>query len=93
MNTNLKLDKFRMNDEGNCWIRHGRSLKNNKTIAFCIYGGDLSVLNTTDDKIDFDADSDEILEKISTNKKHAFEYQLNVGFNEVDVEKQTWFIF
>jgi hypothetical protein len=47
--------------------------------------------------VDFDAESDSIIEKIKSSPeqkpKYAFEYQNNLGFQEVDADKQTWFEF
>ncbi|MFA5751160.1 MAG: hypothetical protein WC898_02615 [Candidatus Paceibacterota bacterium] len=66
----------------------------NPYVAFLISGYDLSTLQTP---VDFDAESDAILEKIKQSAeqrpRYAFEYRVGVGFEEVDPETQTWFDF
>ena len=69
------------------------SLPNGKVIAFGIAGTDLSTLQFGDE-IDFDKESDELLEKHRDSKNNmAFEYVPNVGFDEVDTTQQKWFVF
>jgi len=63
-------------------------------VAFIIFGEDMS---SPKDSIDFDLESDTILEEIKKGKepqkKYAFEYRIGKGFESVDVNSQTWFTF
>ena len=88
----FKLIKFHRDDSGFMQIRY-EILPSGKVIAFGIAGTDLSTLQFGDE-IDFDKESDVILEKYRDSKNNmAFEYVPNVGFDEVDTTKQSWFIF
>lgn len=92
MEKKFKLDKFHRDDSGFNQIRY-EVLSGGKVIAFIIFGTDLSVMQFGD-SIDFDKESDLIIEKNKDSKIHrAFEYVQNFGFNEVDIKIQKWFIF
>lgn len=88
MNNKHKLKKF--NDNGLDPIRW--EIK--PYVAFIVFGSDISVLK---DAVNFDLESDMILEKIKKEKepqkKYAFEYRIGKGFESVDVNSQTWFTF
>lgn len=87
MSIDHKLEKFQGHPNP---IRWGV----NPYVAFFISGYDLSLMQNP---VDFDAESDSIIEKIKSSPeqkpKYAFEYQNNLGFQEVDADKQTWFEF
>ena len=92
METKFKIKKFRGDEGGFRQIRY-EILPSKKIIAFGIAGTDLSRMQFGDE-VDFDEESDKLLKKYhdsSTNM--AFEYVPNVGFEEVEVGKQRWFIF
>ena len=73
---NLKLTKFQQVAESPIFIR--KEYLNGKCIAFGLPGDLLSVIQ---DEVDFDAESERILEKIkNTDKNRFFEY----------VENQFW---
>lgn len=92
MNEKFKMTKFRKNDSGTVCIRV-EILLNGKKIVFGIAGTDLSVLQF-DEKIDFDKQSDDLVEKyLDSQNDMAFEYIPNVGFDEVAVNRQKWFSF
>jgi hypothetical protein len=92
MAAKLKLDKFRGDAAGFREIRY-EVLPSGKVIAFGIAGTDLSTLGFGND-IDFDKESDELVDKHHDSQNNlAFEYVPNVGFDEVDIKGQTWFIF
>jgi hypothetical protein len=92
MAAKLKLDKFKGDTAGFGEIRY-EILPNRKIIAFGIAGTDLSTLQFGND-IDFDKESDELIDKYRGSQNHlAFEYVSNVGFDEVDIDGQAWFIF
>lgn len=88
----FKLTKFHRDDSGFKQIRY-EILYSGKVIAFGVAGTDLSTLQFGDE-IDFDKESDAILEKYCDSKNNmAFEYVQDVGFNEVDTIQQSWFVF
>jgi len=66
----------------------------NPYVAFFVSGYDLSLLQNP---MDFDAESDAILEQIKNSPeqktRYSFEYRVGSGFEEVDSETQTWFDF
>ena len=81
---NLKLTKFQQVVESPIFIR--KECLNGKCIAFGLPGDLLSVIQ---DEVDFDAESERILEKIkNTDKNRFFEYVEN-QFLEVNDPK--WF--
>lgn len=91
-NLKFKLTKFHSNNSGFMQIRYA-ILPSGKVIAFGVAGTDLSTLQFSDG-IDFDKESDELLEKHHDSKNDmAFEYVPNVGFDDVDTTEQRWFIF
>ncbi len=68
-------------------------LKSRKVIALGISFTDLTILQFGN-PIDFDAESDRILDQFQNSEADmAFEYVPNIGFEEVDIKKQNWFIF
>jgi len=87
MNTQHKHTKFQGHPDLIRWDI-------NPCVAFLISGYDLSLMQNS---VDFDAESDSIIEKIKSSPeqkpKYAFEYQNNLGFQEVDADEQTWFKF
>ena len=92
MTAKLKLGKFKGDGTGFREIR-SETLPSGKIIAFGIAGTDLTVLRFGHD-IDFDKESDELIDKYRDSKVHlAFDYIPNVGFDEVDVKVQNWFHF
>ena len=92
MAAKLKLDKFKGDAGGFREIRY-EVLPSGKVIAFGIAGTDLSTFEFGND-IDFDKESDELIAKHRDSETHlAFEYFPSVGFDEVDVNGQEWFIF
>lgn len=92
MQGKFKTTKFRKDDSDRFLIRY-QILPSGKEIAFGIAGTDLSTLQFGDD-INFDKESDEILEKFYDSKNSmAFRYIPNAGFIEVDINKQQWFVF
>lgn len=92
MTTKLKLDKFG-GDGAGFWEIRSEILPSGKIIAFGIAGTDLAVLGFGHD-IDFDKESDELIDKHHDSKDHlAFEYVPSIGFDEVDIKKQNWFQF
>jgi len=81
---NLKLTKFQQVAEAPIFIR--KEYLNGKCIAFGLPGDLLSVIQ---DEVDFDAESEQILEEIkNTDKNRFFEYREN-QFLEVNDPK--WF--
>lgn len=97
METKFKMEKFHRGDSGfsiiSYRIRH-EILPSKKIIVFCIKVEDLSNALRFGDKIDFDKESDAIIEKHSDSKNNmTFEYVPNIGFDEVDINQQKWFIF
>lgn len=92
MAAKLKLDKFK-SDESLREIRYKVLLSGN-VIAFCIAFTDLLTLGSGNDiDIDFDKESDELIDKHRDSMDDlAFEYVPNIGFDEVDIKSQSWFI-
>ena len=92
MKEKFKLTKFHWDDSGFKQIRC-EILSGGKMIAFGIAGTVLSTLQFGDE-IDFDKESDVIFDKHRDSKNNmAFEYVSNIGFDEVETNKQRWFIF
>lgn len=92
MAAKFKLEKFKGDGAGFRMIRQ-EVLPSGKIIAFGIAGTDLATMQFGHD-VDFDKESDELFEKYCDSKNHlAFEYVPNVGFDEVDINGQSWFIF
>lgn len=92
MKDKFKLEKFHPDDSGLNRIRY-EPLSSGKIIAFGVPGTTLSVLQFGND-IDFDKESDALVEKHKDSKTHlAFEYFQNIGFDDVDIKVQKWFIF
>ena len=92
MNEKFKLTKFHGDDAGFMQIRY-QALPNGRVIAFAVAGTDLSTLQFGD-PIDFDKESDVLLEKHDDSDRNmAFEYVPNFGFDEVDTASQNWFKF
>lgn len=92
MEEKFKMTKFRGDGAGVTQIRY-EVLSSGKVVAFGIAGTDLSVLQFGGE-VDFDKESDELLEKHRDSKNNmAFEYVPNVGFDEVDTKTQNWFKF
>ncbi len=88
----FKLEKFKRSDSIFGVIRY-KVLCSGKIIAFGIAGTILTILQFGPD-IDFDKESDELIDKRRDSKNHlAFEYVPNIGFDEVDINAQNWFIF
>jgi len=93
MDAKLKLEKFKGDGAGFWEIRY-KVLLSGKVIAFGIAGTELSTGLRFGHDIDFDKESDELIEKYNDSKDHlAFEYVQNVGFDKVDVKEQNWFHF
>ena len=92
MEKKFKLAKFHTSDSGFIQIRY-EVLSSGKVIAFGVAGTDLSRLQFGGE-IDFDKESDDLLEKYRDSLDNvALEYVPNIGFSEVDIAKQRWFIF
>lgn len=86
----FKMEKFHTNDSGTIKIRC-EVLVNGRVIAFGIALTDLAAPKV-DGGIDFDKQSDEIIKNYFSSKTNrTFEYMLNNGFIEVDIDKQKWF--
>lgn len=85
---NLKLTKFQRVAEAPIFIRKG--FLNGKCVAFGLPGDLLSVLSVVGEKIDFDVESERILEKVKENahKNKFFEYREN---QFVEVSDPKWF--
>ena len=82
--SNLKLTKFQQSAESPIYIR--KEYLNGKLVVFGLPGDLLSVMQ---EKIDFDIESDRILEKIKgTNKNRFFEYIEN---QFIEVSNPKWF--
>jgi hypothetical protein len=93
MAAKLKLDKFRGDAAGFRVIRSA-VLPSGKIIAFGIAGTDLSAVFPFGHDIDFDEESDKLIDKHRDSQNNlAFEYVPNVGFDEVDIKTQNWFHF
>jgi hypothetical protein len=92
MEEKFKMTKFQGDGAGFVQIRY-QALLNGKVIAFAIAGTELSTLQFGD-PIDFDKESDALLEKHHDSERNmAFEYVPNIGFDEVDTASQSWFKF
>ena len=90
MNNRFKMEKFTMNDSGTVLIRK-HVYSNGKIIAFGIAGTDISTL---DEEIDFDSQSNELIEKHKdTVDNLVFEFNPEGGFEQVSTNEQTWFSF
>ena len=93
MNNKFKMEKFNKNDSGTVQIRH-ESLSNGKMIAFGIAMTDLTALQFVDDEIDFDQQSDRIIENFrDSTSNRAFMYDPDGGFIETNTSEQIWFRF
>jgi len=92
METKFKMAKFHGDESGFRQIRY-EILPSKKIIACGIAGTDLTIMQFGDG-VNFDEESDKLLEKYhDSNINMAFEYIPNVGFEEVGVVEQNWFIF
>ena len=92
MKSKFKMAKFHGDEGGFRQIRY-KILPSKKIIAFGITGTDLTTMQFGDG-VDFDEESDKLLEKYhDSNTNMAFEYIPNVGFEEVEVAEQNWFKF
>lgn len=81
---NLKLTKFQRVAEAPIFIR--KEYLNSKCIAFSLPGDLLSVIQ---DEVDFDAESEQILEEIkNTDKSRFFEYREN---QFLEISDPKWF--
>lgn len=81
--------KFQQSDSSLVLIRKER-LPNGYCIVF---GLPLTVISTTQNSVDFDAESDRILEGAKEIQQHrAFQYDES-GFCEVEIKAQKWFKF
>lgn len=87
-----KFIKNKFANSGTVLIRQ-EILSNGKIIVFGIAISDLTTL-PSNIEINFDKESDEILKTFHNSPNNmAFQYGPNSGFNNVDVSKQSWFIF
>jgi len=91
--TNAKMTKFHTNDFGAIKIR-SEILPNGKVIAFGVALTDLTTMHSGNHHVDFDKESDRVLKRFYKSKSNmAFQYTPHIGFIEVDINIQRWFIF
>lgn len=64
-------------------------LSNGKIIVFEVALPDLSTMQFADGEVDFDEESDKILEKFRDSQNNmVFRYTPSTGFDEIDIDKQ-----
>lgn len=94
MNMNLiQMEKFRDSERGALKIRM-EILPSGKAIAFGIAKTALTIVESDNENIDFDKESDVLIKQHeSSNSNHTFEYVPTSGFTEVNTDEQDWFNF